>query len=243
MTWIIIGASAGVGRALATALAERGEALLLVASDKRDLSPLAADLEIAWGGHVRALEADATDPSRLAEAVSEAVADKEIDGLLFPIGAITADDNLTIGSSEAEQIIKINLLAVVAVVARLLPRLWAQGKGVIVGFSSVAAIRGRSTNVVYSASKRALESYFESLRHGCASYGVTVVLYSLGYIDTNLSFGRALLAPTASPRSIARRVSRRFAGLQGKRYLPRSWRLIAFIIRMLPWCIFRRMRF
>ncbi len=65
----------------------------------------------------------------------------------------------------------------------------------MVGFGSIAAARGRSGNVVHASSKRALESYFESLRHAWAGQGPRVQFYILGYLDTSLASGRTKLFP------------------------------------------------
>jgi short-subunit dehydrogenase len=72
----------------------------------------------------------------------------------------------------------------------------------------VAATRGRATNVVYSASKRALQTYFEGLRHASVGTPVRVQFYVVGYLDTNLAFGRRTLLPRADPEGLAARVVR-----------------------------------
>ena len=104
-------------------------------------------------------------------------------------------------------------------------------------------MRGRGQNVVYSASKRALESYFESLRHLGEPRGLTVVFYTLGYLDTGLAFGKTLLFPKADPARVAKRVRRELGRGRGGRYEPRWWAVPAAAVRRLPWFVFRRMRF
>ena len=138
---------------------------------------------------------------------------------------------------------RVNFLSVLSVVRSLLPRLLETRRGVIVGFGTVAAIRGRARNVAYAASKRALESYFESLRHFCEPYGITVVFYVLGYVDTNLSFGKALRLPRASVEKTADRACSELGLKRGKRYLPGWWFFVAWAVRHLPWPLFRRLRF
>ena len=245
MTWVIVGASAGLGRALAERLARERAALLLVASDERDLAALKADLEIRHGARVSTLARDAADPDGLADAVAEALAAGDtIDGLLFPIGCSVDDDDGTAPPERAARLVAVNFLCVAAVVGRLWPRLVSQGQGAIAGFGSVAAARGRGRNVVYAAGKRALESYFESLRHLADGRGVRVFFYTLGYMDTALAFGKALPFPAADPADVAARVAADLArGRGGSRHLPAFWAPISAVVRALPWFVFRRMRF
>jgi uncharacterized protein len=245
VTWVIVGASAGLGRALAERLARDRAPLLLVASDGRDLDALRADLEIRHGARVRALAADAADPATFAEAIAAALPPGEaIDGLLFPIGLSVDDDDGTAPPERAARLLAVNFQGVAAVAGRLLPRMLEQGRGVIAGFGSVAAARGRGRNVVYAASKRALESYFESLRLLGHARAVRVFFYVLGYMDTALAFGKPLPFPVADPARIADRVVRDLArGAGGSRHLPRWWAPIGAVVRALPWTVFRRMRF
>jgi short-subunit dehydrogenase len=245
VSWLIVGASAGLGRALAERLARDRAALLLVASDARDLAALRADLELRFGARVAILATDAADPAALADAVAAALPPGEaVDGLLFPVGLSVDDDEATAPPDRAARLAAVNFLAVAAVCSRLLPRLLEQGRAVIAGFGSVAAARGRGRNVVYAASKRALESYFESLRHAADARGVRVFFYVLGYMDTALAFGKPLPFPAADPADVAARVVADLArGKGGTRHLPAWWAPIGAVVRALPWAIFRRMRF
>jgi short-subunit dehydrogenase len=243
VTWAVVGASAGLGRALCERLARDGRALLLVASDPRDLEALACDLRLACGARARVLAHDGADHAGLAEALARALEGEEVEGLLFPIGATADDDEGGLDAARAEQIVRVNLLAVISVVSRFLPAMLARGRGAIVGFGSIAAARGRGRNVVYSASKRALESYFESLRHLCEPRGLCVALYVLGYVDTQLAFGQRLLLPKADPAAVAARVCDELGRRRGRRHLPAFWGPITRLLRALPWPLFRRLRF
>jgi NAD(P)-dependent dehydrogenase (short-subunit alcohol dehydrogenase family) len=96
---------------------------------------------------------------------------------------------------------------------------------------------------VYAAAKRGLESAFESFRHRFEPQGLSVVLYTLGYVDTNLAFGRPLPFPKADPRRLAERVCDDLGRARGKRFLPGGWRFVAFAVRAMPWFLYRRARF
>ncbi|HEY2797441.1 MAG TPA: SDR family NAD(P)-dependent oxidoreductase [Thermoanaerobaculia bacterium] len=244
MTCVVVGASSGLGRALAEELARGGHPLVLVSSDERDLVPMASDLTVRFGVGVRTVAADAADHVALAAALDRAVpSDQEVAALLFPVGAVEQGDDGRLEPEMAERLVRVNLLSVSSVVGRLLPRLISQGRGAIVGFGSVAALRGRSSNVVYAAAKRSLESYFESLRHASESRGLSVAFYVLGYLDTQLSYGRRLLLPKADPRQVAKRVCRALGRERGRHYVPWFWYPVGILLRAIPWAVFRRLDF
>jgi short-subunit dehydrogenase len=242
VTWVVVGASAGLGRALAERLAQERRSLLLVARDERDLAPLATDLAATHAARVRILVQDAAEPEVLAGRLYELLATEEVEGLLFPLGATDAGDEGGLDPGASEQLVRVNFLSVAAVIGRFLPKLIAQRHGVLVGFGSIAAVRGRSRNVVYSAAKRALESYFESLRHLAEGHGLTVTFYCLGYLDTSQAFGQRLLLPKADPAAVADEVCRALLRRRGRHYLPWFWALAAPAIRFMPWALFKRMR-
>lgn len=244
MRALIVGASAGVGRALTEALAARGASLLLVASDVRDLDALAAHLRLIYRVDVQTVAADATRVAECIALVGQAAAVfGAIDSLYFPIGASRADDRGLLNMAQSSAIVNTNLAVVIGLTSRFLPQLLESPQAQIVGFSSIAAIRGRKSNMVYSAAKRGLESYFESLRHLTAVTGVRVQLYQLGYVATQQSFGQRLLFPAVSPKQVAQSVMSNLDKDFGKRFFPRYWALIALVVSFLPWSVYKKLDF
>lgn len=244
MRSVILGGSAGVGRALSESLAARGDDLLLVATDRDDLTAQAAHLRTVYGRDVRTVATDATAPQRCVEDIFRAMEDFGVpDRLLFPIGVSRADDRGALDALQSLRLINANLTVVIGVVAKVLPAMLVNGRGNIVGFGSVAAIRGRSANVVYSAAKRALESYFQSLRHMTASTQVRVHFYRLGYVASQQSFGQRLLFPAATPAAVSEAVVARLEKHSGTYNFPWFWRPVGLMVSALPWAIFKRLNF
>lgn len=243
MSSVVVGATAGVGRALAELLAANGEDLVLMASDARDLTALASHIRTVHQRRVDTLVVDAAQPHDALEALDRLLVDRTPDHLFFPIGASRSDDQGELGAAEASMLISINLTTVIAIVARFLPRFVARNSGSIVGFGSVASVRGRSSNMVYAAAKRGLESYFESLRHITARTQIEVSLYRLGYVDSQQSYGQRLIFPKVSPQAVAREVVADLGRGGGFRSFPSYWRLIALAVALVPWPIFKRLRF
>ena len=200
MNVVIVGASAGLGRALAERAAAAGHDLMLASSDERDLAALATDLRIRNGVRVATAAVDLGLDGAGADAIMRAATELGgADAVLFPVGWTTTGDEAALDPELAERLVRTNFLGIATVVGGFLPGLRQRPRATIVGFGSVAATRGRGANVVYAASKRALQTYFESLRHACAGTNVRVQFYILGYLDTNLAFGRKTLLPGPTP--------------------------------------------
>jgi short-subunit dehydrogenase len=243
VTALVVGASSGLGRALVKELARHQHDLLLVASDARDLEAVAADLHLRHGVAVRTLALDLgreADPgARIAAALSGLPS--PLAAMLLPLGFSREDDDLSLDAAHIGQLLAINLHAPLAIVHALLPRL-LEARGTVVLFSSIAAVRGRGRNVVYAASKRALESLHESLSQRFAPNQLRVHLYRLGFLATNLTHGMHLPTPAADPSTIAKTVVARLGHGSARWYLPRKFALIALIVRALPWPLYRRMK-
>lgn len=239
-----MGASAGVGRAICEALGACGAALILVASDERDLDALASHLRLVYNVDVQTVAADATRLTEFIEKISQSVAAfGQIDSLYFPIGASLAEDQGHLGLEDVAGILNTNLTVVIGLISCFLPQLIELPQAHIVGFSSIAAIRGRKSNMVYSAAKRGLEAYFESLRHLCAGTGLHVQLYRLGYVATQQSYGKRLFFPVVSPWQVVHEVLNNQGRDIGVQFFPRYWVLIARLVSWLPWAIYKKLDF
>jgi decaprenylphospho-beta-D-erythro-pentofuranosid-2-ulose 2-reductase len=240
---VVVGASAGLGRALAGELAAAGHDLVVVSSDARDLAALASDLRIRHGVRVVAVPLDlGGERSGVERLVGAAAELGSPDALLLPVGWTAESDHATLDADRAERLVRTNFLSVTAVVGRFLPELQRRPRASVVGFGSVAGTRGRGSNVFYAASKRALETYFESLRHACAGTPVRVSFYVLGYLETNLAFGRRTLLPRADPARLARRVVQDLGRREGVLYHPRAWRFVVAALPLVPFSVYRRLK-
>lgn len=243
MTALVVGASSGLGRALATELARKGHDLLLVASDLRDVEAVAADLRLRHGVVARGLAIDlarSADPGMHVAAALDAMP-RPLQALLLPLGNSRDDDTLALDAARIGELLAINLHAPLVLVHAMLPRL-LQARGVVVLFGSIAGARGRGRNVVYAAAKRALDSLYESLRQRHAPRELRVQLYRLGFLATNLTWGMRLPAAAVEPSDVARVVVARLGSGSGSRHLPRKFALIAAVVRALPWPLYRRMK-
>lgn len=243
MNFLVVGASAGLGRALSEEAAQRGHSLFLCARDARDLHPLAASLSLRNGVEVAFAAADVAVPQQRRELVRRIQSWKALDVILLPLGLSRFDDDGMLDDRAATALLDANFFAQACLLQAIWPRKGEKPLRTIVGFGSIASIRGRRRNVIYAASKRALASYFESLRAIGDEAGIAVQFYLLGYMATSQTFGKKLLLPVVSPERVARIVLDRLGRKQGSLYLPRWWGPIAIALRALPWTIYRRLDF
>ena len=232
MTAVVVGASAGLGRALAEALAAAGHDLVLVSSDARDLEAVASDLRIRHGVRVRGRPAR----SRAASCADVESSDdgRDLggpDALLLPIGWTAASDDPRRSADVAARLVRTNLLSVVAIVAELLPELRQKPRASIVGFGSVAAVRGRGANMVYAASKRALQTWFERLAPRLRGHVGRGSASTCSATSTRASrSGGARLCRAPIPRGWRRAWCGSWAACEGVVYHPRAWRLVSVML-------------
>jgi short-subunit dehydrogenase len=157
MNSVIIGGTAGVGREIANALAVRGHNLLITGKDERDVDTCVANLRIRYGVKVSGLAVDATSHENYLITLKDAAAQfGTIDNLFIPNVSSNQLDNGGLGVQEIAAIFSSNFMSVVLAVKVLSEQFHKTERVTIIGFSSIAAIRGRSENVIYSASKKAL---------------------------------------------------------------------------------------
>jgi short-subunit dehydrogenase len=239
MNTLIVGASAGLGRAVAERLAATGHGLYLIASDASDIAALTSDLNIRFGVKVtgESLDLARLDVTTLRRRVHDSLGPVEN---LFYIAGVSALDSGPIADEFVSRLIEVNFTAALRIVNAFLPDLKA-GSGNLVGAGSVSSSRGRRTNSVYAAAKSGLDTYFAAMRHYLAGSRCRVQFYRLGYIETRMTFGQRLMFPALKPDDGAKVIVGNLGRDLGAVYLPWWWWPITAIIQLLPWPIFKRL--
>jgi len=240
---VVVGATSGVGRALARSLAAAGQDLVIAARDRAELDVVAADIVFRHGRSCHALGQDIADPAWDAEAFAAACFEKlggSVDCLFVPAGGAREDDR---GPNPAvvAPVAGLNFVGPARLGAAFARRMERAGSGAIVFVSSIAAAAPRSENSAYSAAKAALEVYAAALRHALEPRGVRVISAVLGYVDTPQSFGREFALPVAAPEAVAERLIQLSRGPGGTYHLPRFWWLVTTTLRALPWTVYRHL--
>ncbi|WP_127115120.1 SDR family NAD(P)-dependent oxidoreductase [Shimia sediminis] len=208
-TWWIIGASEGLGRALARALDARGARLILSARGANRLQDLATTLTDA-----RAVPFDVTDAEACGAATEAA---GEVDGMIYCVGQY---DPMRAQDWTAEQVtrmVRANFTGALDVLAHALPPMLQQNRGHIVLIGSLAGYTGLPGAIGYGASKAALMHLAENLQADLRGTGLVVKQINPGFIRTRLTAKNQFEMPfILSPEEAARRTlcaieSRRFA--------------------------------
>jgi short-subunit dehydrogenase len=243
--YVIVGASSGVGRAIAEVFAAKGCDLLLVSREERDTTALASDLALRFGVSVKSVKLDISarqpDFSEILDAVDSA--GQSFKGMLIPVGTVNDTDNIAINTVVADELFSVNCLSICELVIEILKKAHKDSVISLVGFGSIASVRGRGSNMIYSAAKTALQFYFESLRHACVNKKVVVQFYILGYMDTNLAFAYNVPLPKGAPTKLAQQIYRDINKDIGVRFFPRYWLIISIILKLIPWSIYKHLKF
>ena len=234
MKYLIVGASSGLGRELAYTFAKEKNNLVLAARDDRDLQAIKSDLNLKFGVEIKTISIDFSD---IEEIKKKILSDKEVlnnlNGVLFPIGFMFEKDNLQLDIIKINKIIFANFMSINYLTTRFFEAFKDQEFS-IVSFGSVSGLLGRNLNINYAASKRALESFFESLAFENKHKNFFIQFYILGYLDTNLSFGKKLNLPRGNVKKISELVYKNKNKRFIKSYYPYYWNIIAILLKLLP---------
>jgi NAD(P)-dependent dehydrogenase (short-subunit alcohol dehydrogenase family) len=238
---LIIGGASDIGRALARVYAEAGYALTLTARQAAQLEVDRLDLAARYGATVTLAELDVLDSAAIVRFVAALPATPDI--VLCVVGRLGDQAQAEADIAAAESIMRATYLGPALLLGELANRLQRQGRGVIVGISSVAGERGRASNYLYGSAKAGLTAFLSGLRQRLAPHGVQVLTVKPGYVDTAMT-AHLTLPPllTAQPAEVARAIRR--AQLQGQDvlYVRPIWGVIMAVIRLLPERLFKRLR-
>lgn len=242
---LILGASSGIGEAVALSLARSGAAVALVGRREEQLAAVEAAARQAGAAAVHAYVHDVTAYDEVPEMFERVVRDLGgLDLVVYAAGVMpeTAEGEYSFAKDHA--MVATNLLGAMAWFNRAAPLFEAKRAGTLIGISSIAGERGRRGNPGYGTSKAALTTYLEGLRNRLSRYGVNVVTVKPGFVDTAMTRGKAGLFWLVSPAAAAERIlslARRGSSAAG--FVPWRWSLVALVVRGLPSFVFRRLNF
>lgn len=180
---LVTGASRGLGKAFAEALAARKQSLVLVARSKDKLEALAGDLKVAHGILAEALECDLASP-RAGQRLAHQLADRRL-----PIHLLVNNAGFGARGRFSElpldrqlEMIRLNNEAIVELTFHLLPSMIERGQGSIINVSSAAGFQPIPYAALYAATKSFLTSFSLGLEQELRPYSLRVVTVCPGRI-------------------------------------------------------------
>lgn len=233
-TWWIVGASEGLGRALAKEMDGAGARLILSARNAGRLQHLCDGLSNA-----RALPMDVTDPDDVIRAIADL---GPVDGVVYCAGAYDPLSAQDWQPEAVETMCAVNFTGALRVLGQIVPQFCHRDSGHIVLIGSLAGFTGLPGAIGYGASKAALMHLGENLQADLRGSGVRVQVINPGFIRTRLTQKNEFKMPQIlEPKDAARRCLR---AMQGRRFstsfpAPFSW--VFTLGRLLPRRLFLKL--
>ncbi|WP_336001202.1 SDR family NAD(P)-dependent oxidoreductase [Halorientalis halophila] len=232
---VVVGASSGIGEALARELADVGYEVGLTARRRE----LLEDLGRVLPTKAYVARMDVTEIEAARETFGEVV--DAMDGVdLVVLNAGVAFENPGLEWGPELDTIDTNVRGFAALAAAAMDRFETQGHGHLVGISSVASRFGNGEAPAYGASKAFVSNYLDALRYraGRLDADVDVTTIEPGYVDTELAGGDFW---KASRETAATQIRRAIENERRHAYVTRRWRLVAKLIDAMPDLLKRRL--
>ncbi len=233
---LIIGASSGIGKELATVLAKNDYEVGLMARRIEMLEALQKEIPTKTSiGHLDVSQAlDAT------EKVQNMI--QKLEGLdLMVINSGVGFLNPTLEWAKEQQTLDVNVYGFCVLAGLAFKYFSKQGYGHLVGISSIGALRGSPTGPAYNASKAFMSNYLEGLRKKAFRDGIRIIVTDIkpGFVDTDMAKGEGKFW-VSSPRNAAEQI---YLAIQNKKrhaYITRRWCLIGWLLKLMPDWLYQR---
>ena len=235
-TYLVVGASSGIGRSLALALAREGQHVALVGRSEERLARVAREV-VMFGGAPLVLVSDVRDPVSIQAAVAQIVLRRQrIETAILSAGLGLGVDAEEFTADTLETMLAVNVLGVAHWLEALQPILKAQPGGATVGVvSSLSADRSfPGAGAGYSASKAAVSQLCDGLRAPWAAQGIRLVTVAPGFIRTPMTEGMGRLPLLMEPEDAARVILGGLRAGQPIIRFPRLASLTMAAMRLLP---------
>ena len=245
MNVVVLGATRGIGRALARRFAERGDQLFLLGRDVADLERSARDMEIRANhrNQIRVAHCDLSRPETFVPAMDAAAAAlSTIDTVVVTAGDFATQPALEQDLERTRHLLTVNFTNTVLFCEQARTRLLGRG-GTLCVFSSVAGDRGRKPVILYGAAKAGLAHYLEGLDYKYRAQGLRVVCVKPGFVKTSMTTGLKPPPFAGEADGVAADVVRAIDRGQSVLYTPRIWQAVMAVIRLLPRFVMRRVEF
>ena len=184
---LVTGASRGIGRAIALALAGAGATVIGTATTAEGAANISAGL-LAAGAKGRGVVLDVADPASIDAMVADLDAHEGLPTILVNNAAITRDTLLLrMKSDDWDQVIATNLTSVFRLSKACIKRMMKERRGRIISITSIVGSTGNAGQANYAAAKAGILGFTKSLAKELASRNITVNAIAPGFIDTDMT--------------------------------------------------------
>jgi short-subunit dehydrogenase len=240
---IVIGASSGIGRALALRLAREGYVVGLTARRLPLLLELQAEIGSRGPGSAGCpvRQMDVSDTARAMVLLEELI--EELGGVdLIVVNAGTGHINPDLAWEPERETLGVNVLGFAAMANVAYRHFVRRGTGHLVGISSIAALRGSGVAPAYNASKAFVSTYLDGLRHKLARLRLPVAITDIqpGFVRTAMAQGPHVFW-AASPEKAAEQIWQAIRLRRMRATITRRWRLVAWMMRIVPDAVYHRL--
>ncbi len=245
MNVVFLGASRGLGRALARLMAARGDRLVLLGRDVVDLERSARDLEIVGApAPVGVARCDLLEPQGFSAALD--TASRRLDGfdtVVVTAGVYVRQPDLEQRADARARLLAVDFTNTVEFCEQVRVRLLARGGGTLCVFGSVAGDVPRKRVILYGAAKAGLSFYLEGLDLKFRAQGLRAVLVKPGFVRTGMTVGLPEPPLASEPAAAARAALRGIDRGRPVVYAPRVWRAVMMAVGAIPRALMRRLDF
>lgn len=238
---LILGATSDIAMAIAEVYAYKGYHVMLAARDAKRLKPFSNDLNIRNGIKAEVFEFDALDYTSHYNFIQQF---EDVPSITAVVFGYLGDQNVGEEQwNECSKILETNYLAAVSITNCIAKVYEKEGRGTIIGISSVAGDRGRQSNYLYGSAKAGFTAYLAGLRNKLFSSGAHVLTVKPGFVNTQMTAHLNLPKKlTSSPEKVAKAIFRAVIKKKNVLYVSPVWSLIMIIIRLIPEPVFKRLK-
>ncbi|XP_055616640.1 very-long-chain 3-oxoacyl-CoA reductase [Toxorhynchites rutilus septentrionalis] len=202
---LVTGATDGIGKAYAKALAKKGLNVVLVSRTLSKLEDIAKEIESESKVQTKIIVADFTGGAEIYEAIEQQTAGLEIGVLVNNVGMSYSNPEYFLALPDQEKtvtnVITCNIFSVIRMCKLFLPGMVERRKGVIINISSLAAVIPSPMLSVYGATKSFVDKFSDDLGSEYAKHGVIVQCVLPGPVATNMSKIRRSTWMACSPKT------------------------------------------
>jgi decaprenylphospho-beta-D-erythro-pentofuranosid-2-ulose 2-reductase len=236
---LLLGGTSEIGLAIVAAMGvPPSTEILLAGRDEQRMTVAGKGLP----GQVRTLMFDATAIDTHPAFIEAAFSHGDVDLVISAAGVLIPQPVLDRDPAQAGLLAQTNFTGHVTTLLAAAERMRAQGHGIIVILSSVAAVRPRKANFVYGATKAGLDAFGRGLADALHGTGVRVVLVRPGFVTGRMTAGMPTAPLATTPGAVGTAVAKALANGDTTIWVPPSLRTLAAGLRLIPRPLWRQLR-